>query len=183
MCSGGAVCAGQLGCCGVDGCASSTSDVMAKVISSSPFRVGNDRGLHSIFQSAPTKSRDFSGDASVTVYPKTLPRYCPSVFCIAPASTFTAGPPLPDWQTFACSRTFSRMRVVVKQRRSVPASCFTQSASVAPARAAGERPHLRWSSCPDAWPWSGRCSRRCGRRPGGTPGRPRRWWRTRRPPA
>jgi hypothetical protein len=32
---------------------------MAKVMSSGPFRVGNDRGLHSIFQSAPTKSRDF----------------------------------------------------------------------------------------------------------------------------
>jgi hypothetical protein len=28
-------------------------------------------------------------------------RYCPKVFCIAPARTFTAGPPLPDWQTFA----------------------------------------------------------------------------------
>ena len=42
-----------------DGCASSTSDVMAKVMSSGPFRVGNDRGLHSIFQRRPTKSRDF----------------------------------------------------------------------------------------------------------------------------
>jgi hypothetical protein len=30
-----------------------------KVISSGPFRVGNDRGLHSIFQSPPTNSRDF----------------------------------------------------------------------------------------------------------------------------
>ena len=44
---------------GCHGCASSTSGVTAKVMSSGPFRVGNDRGLHSIFQSAPTKSRDF----------------------------------------------------------------------------------------------------------------------------
>jgi hypothetical protein len=33
--------------------------VTAKVISSGPFRVGNDRGLQSIFQSPPTKSRAF----------------------------------------------------------------------------------------------------------------------------
>ncbi len=71
----------------------------------------NDSRRQFIFQIAPTYSR-FRGfpEHGLPEYPNS-PDYCPSAFCIAPASTLTAGPALPDWQTFACSNTFSRSRV------------------------------------------------------------------------
>ena len=46
----------------------------------------------------PPDRRPVSGIAR-TLYPL-------SVFCMAPASTLTAGPPLPNWQTLACSTFF-----------------------------------------------------------------------------
>lgn len=72
-------------------CSATPSDAMVRAISR-PLRIEMIAVSVPIFQSGPTKSRDLIGDGGMTG-PRT---HCPSVFCMAPASTLTAGPPFPD---------------------------------------------------------------------------------------
>ncbi|MDT5172065.1 MAG: hypothetical protein QOD02_5439, partial [Mycobacterium sp.] len=44
----------------------------------------------------PTIVTRFHFPDGTDIFPLAPSAYCPSAFCMAPASTFTAGPPLPD---------------------------------------------------------------------------------------
>ena len=183
MCCGGVICAGQLGSIGVP---------WMRVV-----HLGRDGEGH-IFRPLPGRERSrpslhlpertdkfprFFGDAFMTSTRKSLPVTGPA--CSAsprPARSPRArrcriGRPSPAAERSpACASC-------VKQRRSVPASCFTQSASVAAGRPTGEGPHLGGEVVQVHRRGLTASIPRCGRRRGGTRGRPRRRWRTRRPPA